>query len=191
MNSSWQKPTFCETFLDTWALWIWKWRSGTIVNSVARLCDFNYYYYFHITPHGKKKLEHLWHTSHPSWQTLTKLTASPSDSKASAFPLRDRRLLINRSPSNPRQPPVWEQKRQRLVFICFKTPLAVWVVIFQSNHVSQHQYPAIRKVALLILTVFGSTCLWEVSFSHAIKTRALYFSISIMLVLTHCEPNYV
>lgn len=30
-------------------------------------------------------------------------------------------------------------------------------VDFWSNHVSQYQYPTIRKVALLILTMFGST----------------------------------
>ena len=43
-----------------------------------------------------------------------------------------------------------------------------------SKHVSQYQYPTIRKVALLILTMFGSICTCESSVSHmnVIKTRA-------------------
>lgn len=43
-----------------------------------------------------------------------------------------------------------------------------------SNHVSKYQYPTIRKVALLILTIFGTTYTFESSFSHVnvIKTGA-------------------
>lgn len=72
-------------------------------------------------------------------------------------------------------------------------------VDFWSNHVSQYQYPTIRKVALLILTMFGSTYTCESSFSHmnAIKTRARCSMANeklhecLRIALTTYEPNYV
>lgn len=72
-------------------------------------------------------------------------------------------------------------------------------VDFWSKHVNQHQYPTIRKLALLILTMFGSTYTCESSFSHmnAIKTRARCSMTNeklhacLRIALTTYEPNYV
>lgn len=77
--------------------------------------------------------------------------------------------------------------------------LSEGAVNFWCNHVSQYQYPTIRKVALLILTMFGSTYTCESSFSHmnAIKTRARCSMTNeklhecLRVALTTYEPNYV
>lgn len=200
MNSLWQKSTFCMTFLDTWALWIWKWRSA---NSVERLRAFKTKLFSHHTSRQKeKKYTHkTWytlHTSHPSWQTLTK----PTDNFTERFqdfsipaevpPFAHKPFTVQpETASCVRAEEATSCVCQCAAFICFKTSLAVWVVSFLSNHVSPHQYPAIRKVALLMRTVFASTCTCELSISQAIKTRALYLSISVIFLLTRCEPNHV
>ncbi len=70
---------------------------------------------------------------------------------------------------------------------------------FWSNQVDQNQCPTTRKVALLILTMFGSTYTCESSFSHmnAIKTKARCSMTNeklhecLRIALTTYEPNYV
>lgn len=72
-------------------------------------------------------------------------------------------------------------------------------VEFWSKHVSRYQYPTTRKIALLILTMFGSTYTCESSFSHmnAIKTRARCSMTNeklhecLNIAMTTYEPNYV
>ena len=55
------------------------------------------------------------------------------------------------------------------------------------NHVSQYQYPTIRKVVLLGLTMFGSTYTCESSFSH--MNEKLHECLRV--ALTTYKPNYV
>ena len=70
---------------------------------------------------------------------------------------------------------------------------------FWCNHVNKFQYPTVKKVAVLIVTMFGSTYTCESSFSHmnAIKTRARCSMTSeklhecLRIALTTYEPNYV
>lgn len=70
---------------------------------------------------------------------------------------------------------------------------------FWSKHVSKQQYPTIRKVALQILTMFGSTYTCESSFSHlnAIKTKSRCSLTNeklhecLRIALTTYEPNYL
>ena len=72
------------------------------------------------------------------------------------------------------------------------------VADFWCNHVSQYQYPTIRNVASLILTMFGSTYTCESSFSHmnAIKTMGRCSMSNqklhecLRIGLTTYEPNY-
>jgi len=72
-------------------------------------------------------------------------------------------------------------------------------VEFWSKHVGKYQYPTIRKVALLILTMFGSTYTCESSFSHinGIKSKGRCSMTNeklhdcLRIALTTYEPNYV
>uniref|UniRef100_A0A8C1P3C2 SPIN-DOC-like zinc-finger domain-containing protein n=1 Tax=Cyprinus carpio TaxID=7962 RepID=A0A8C1P3C2_CYPCA len=70
---------------------------------------------------------------------------------------------------------------------------------FWCNHISQTKYPTIKKVSVLILTMFGSTYTCESSFSHMnvikIKARCCLsnekLSQRLRIALTTYEPDYV
>ncbi|KAA0724133.1 hypothetical protein E1301_Tti022208 [Triplophysa tibetana] len=70
---------------------------------------------------------------------------------------------------------------------------------FWCNHISQAKYPTMKKVSVLILTMFGSIYTCESSFSHmnAIKTNARCslsnekLSQCLRIALNTYEPDYV
>lgn len=203
-------------------------REKCIADLVERLCAFKTKLNVFVSDLTTNKLMHFTHlrtflTSTPGAKVMptmiefmTKLTENFSD-RFQGFSLPMEVMQFTRDPFSISHDsnfiakvkelmPNIDESALQLEMIDIQSSLALKLhlqsegpINFWCNHISQAKYPTIKKVSVLILTMFGSTYTCESSFSHmnAIKTKARCclsnekLSQCLRIALTTYEPDYV
>uniref|UniRef100_A0A8C1P8F6 SPIN-DOC-like zinc-finger domain-containing protein n=1 Tax=Cyprinus carpio TaxID=7962 RepID=A0A8C1P8F6_CYPCA len=203
-------------------------REKFIADLVERLCAFKTKLNVFVSDITTNKLMHFTHlrtflSSTPGAQVMptmiefmTKLTENFSD-RFQGFSLPMEVMQFTRYPfsinhdsnfiAEVKEPmPNIDESALQLEMIDIQSSLALKLhlqsegpINFWCNHISQTKYPTIKKVSVLILTMFGSTYTCESSFSHMnvikIKARCCLsnekLSQRLRIALTTYEPDYV